>query len=1048
MRRPGRVSPLSDLQRELWLARRLHPGSSSTIAFRLRLSGVTGGDRVRAALDDVVRRHGVLRTTIEEWDDGPVAVVHPPAPVPVREHVATVAAADSTVATADRDTRVAELAAEVAGTVFDTGSDVPLMRAGLVHTGPQAAELVVAVDHAAFDGYSIGILMSELATSLAGDAVPEPALQVGDVARFERALADDPDTIAALRRFWTDRLADLSPPRGLGGGRAERAARGARVVRPVPAGLVEAVDAVARDCQVSRFAVYTAATGALLHRLTGDAAVVVGTAAALRDRPGVDRLIGPLVRVLPIPLPVAGDASGRDLATRAMAATVDAIAHQDLAAGELAASAGFDRPPGATLCPVILTMQPEGMPVTSAAGPVRVALAGELETGMAVTDLALFVNQVAAGDGGRSYEIQAEYDTGLYRRQDVEHLLDLWFRLLREISADPDRPVSGVELLSRDQRRSLLDQGRGPALPAVRPATVVAAIASRAAETPGGQAVVGRDGALSYAELWAVSGRLAGALAAAGVARGDPVGVCLPRDRMLPAALLGVMRSGAAYVPLDPEHPADRLAFIAGDCGVTLVVSRGDALPAASSMEGVTVVDLDQLPGDAEPPPPPGPQDLAYVLYTSGSTGRPKGVEVCHGSLADHTTALRSVPGLGRDDAVLALAPLTFDAVGIEIWSPLAAGARCVVVERDRVLDAHALVARMSAAAASVSFLPPTVLRMLRAAGWAGDRRLRVWSGGEAVDPALARELLPLVAELWNVYGPTETTTLSVVHQVTEAGDTVPIGRPLPGEWVYVVDAYGRLLPSGMVGELWIGGSGVARGYRHRPELTKAAFVPDPYVPGARCYRTGDLARWQPDGRLEFLGRVDHQVKIRGQRIELGEIEAVLHEHPEVSQAAVTVHGDGAGVSLTGYLAPQSVAVADVEAFCRRRLPDYMVPGRWMLLAEMPTTASGKVDRRGLPEPAPASAASEQDSPDSGMEKFLAEVWGEVLGVTGIGRRGDFLALGGNSFAATRVVARVRSALGCEVPVGLLFDRPVLADLAAEVERLALDHLTGTEASA
>jgi amino acid adenylation domain-containing protein len=685
------------------------------------------------------------------------------------------------------------------------------------------------------------------------------------------------------------------------------------------------------------------------------------------------------------------------------------------------------------------------MPVAIEAGPVRVELAGELETGMAVTDLALFVNQVATGDGGRGYEIQAEYDTGLYRRQEVETLLDLWLRLLRGVAADPDRPVSEVELLSQDQRRTLLDQGRGPALPADRPATVVEAITSRAAETPGSVAVVGRDGALTYAQLSATSGRLAAALAAGDASRGDPVGVCVPRDRMLPAALLGVMRSGAAYVPLDPEHPADRLAFIAADCGVGLVVSRGDALPAASAIPGVSVVDVDRLPGGGEPPAPPGPDDPAYVLYTSGSTGRPKGVEVCHASLADHTAAMRSVPGIDAGDAMLALAPLTFDVAGTEIWSPLSVGGRCLIVERDRVLDAHALATRMSELRATVAFLPPTVLRMLLSAGWSGDCRLRVWCGGEAVDPALAREALPLVGELWNAYGPTETTILSAVYHVREAGEAVPIGRPLPGERGYVVDAYGRLLPPGMVGELWIGGSGVARGYRRRPELTEAAFVPDPYVSGGRCYRTGDLARWTRDGLLEFVGRVDHQVKVRGQRIELGEIEAVLHEYPDVSQAVVTVHGEGGDASLTGYLAPQTVEVAGVERFCRGRLPDYMVPGRWMLLAAMPTTASGKADRRALPEPA---ALSPQDSPpQTDMEKFIAEVWSDVLGVAEVGRHSDFLALGGNSFAATRVVARVRSVLGCELPVGPLFERPVLADLAAEVERLALDHLAGTEAS-
>ncbi|MFS8498368.1 MAG: amino acid adenylation domain-containing protein [Micromonosporaceae bacterium] len=1043
-RRQGdrRVGPVCDLQREFWLARRIHPDASTTVGFRLRLRGVTDRTRVQAALDDLVRRHHVLRTTFEEWEGGPVAVVHPPAPVPLTDHDLTGVTGD------DRDRQAARVAAEVASTVFDLAADVPLLRAGLIHTGPDTAELVVAVDHAAFDGWSIGLVVSELATALTGDPVPEPPLQVGDVARYERALADDPTTTTALRRFWRERLREVDPPRELTGRRADRrSARGERVRRRLDPRLAEALDALARDCRVSRFAVYAAGLAVLLHRLTGGSTVVIGTAAALRDRPGLDRVIGPLVRVLPVPVQVTADVTGRDLAARAASAAVEALAHQDLTAAELAACAGFDRPPGAAVCPVFLSMHPEGMPVAAQVGPARVEFLGEVETGMATSDVAFFVNQVVTPAGGWAWELQAEYDTGLYRRWEAESLLDLWVRVLDGMTAEPDEPVSRLEMLDPEDRQRLRRQGRGGPLPAERPATVVEAIEARAAASPDAVAVEGRDGRLSYAELVGWSRRLAAALVAAGVSAGDRVGVCVPRDRLLPAALLGVLRSGAGYVPLDPEYPAERLAWLAEDGGVDLVVSRGDALPAAAGIPRVRVVDLDRLPDPPGPlPPPPSADDLAYVLYTSGSTGRPKGVEVRHRSLADHTTALRSTPGMRADDRVLALAPLTFDAVGIEIWSPLAAGARCVVAERDRTLDAHALARRMAQARPTVAFLPPTVVRMLLAAGWTGDRRLRVWCGGEAVNGALVRDVLPLVGELWNVYGPTETTTLSTVHRITADTDPVPIGRALPGEWVYVMDAYGHLIPPGMVGELWIGGTGVAAGYRNRPDLTAAAFVPDPYESGARCYRTGDLVRWNADGLLEFVGRADHQVKIRGQRIELGEIEAVLHAHPAVAQAVVVVHGSGPDASLVGYLAPDRVDLADVERHCRRQLPDHLVPARWVRLPTLPTTASGKVDRHALPPPG-AEAAPDNDPPATDMEKFLAETWREVLGVADVGRRSDFFALGGNSFAATRVVARVRSVLGCELPVGVLFDHRRLSDLAAEVERIALDHLAATEAT-
>jgi amino acid adenylation domain-containing protein len=1033
VRDPGKqVAPLTDLQREFWLARQVHPGATTTIALRLRLAGVSDPGAVRTALAGLVERHEVLRTRFEEWDGGPVAVTGPPVPVPVHE----VDLRD--LPAAGQPPRLAELAEAAAGHVFDLARDTPLIRATLIWTSRSGAELVLVVDHIGFDGWSVGLLLAELAGSLAGRPVPAPPVQVGDVARHQREVAADP-AVAALRAAWRERLAGSAAPADLTGRGGDRpAGRGARVVRRLDPELVAGVDATAAGLRVSPFACYAAALVAVLHRLTGEPDLVLGVTAAVRDRPGLDRVIGPLLRVLPVPVPAAGAATFRELAGRTAAAAGWARAHQDLPSDELASCAGFDRPPGAGLCPVLLSVQPEGMPVIAESGPVRVELAGELPAGMAATDLTWFINQVAAGT-----EVQLEYDLGRYQPAEVDTLLDLWLRLLRSAAADPELSLADWELVPPRQRAALLAQGRGAPLATPRPATVAAAIDAHAAARPGAVAVRGHDGQLSYAELVDTSVRIAAALAGAGVAPGDPVGICVPRDRLLPAALLGVLRGRAAYVPLDVEHPTERLGWLAADCRVRVVVARGTALPPAHAIPGVRVIDLDRLPPPGPAPAPPGPADLAYVLYTSGSTGRPKGVEITHAGLAAHTAAVRVIPGLTASDTVLALAPLSFDLVGSEIWAALAAGARCVVVERDRVLDGAALAARVAAARATVAVLPPTVLRVLLAAGWPGDPALRVWCAGEALDPALVRELAPRVGQVWNAYGPTETTTLSAVHPVTEAGlgGTVPIGRLLPGEHGYVVDRDGRLLPPGIVGELWIGGTGVARGYRGRPDLTAAGFVPDPYAPGGRCYRTGDLVRWDASGRLEYLGRADHQVKLRGQRIELGEIEAVLHEHPEVSQAAVGVHGSGPDATLVGYLVPAAVDPATVAGFLRRRLPEPMVPGRWVRLAALPTTASGKVDRRALPDPAPPDGGD--DPPRSELERFVAEAWSEALGAAGPpGRGSNFFALGGNSFAATRVAARLRAVLACDIPVALLFDRPVLADLAAEVERIALAQIT------
>jgi amino acid adenylation domain-containing protein len=1013
VRHAGRDAyPLTAMQRGFWTLRELDPETAATtVAIRLRLTGVSGA-RVRAALDGLVHRHEVMRTSFVRDGAGPAALVRPPVAVPLVEHDArglTAAAREG-------------LARAAATHTFDLADEVPLLRATLLWLADDRAELVLTADHTAFDGASIRPLMAELTAELAGEVVPAPALQVGDVALHEQATGG-----GDAAGFWRGELAEAAFPDDLPGRRrgARPSRRGARVRRLVEPALVERLARFAGSRGLTSYAVWLAALEIVVAGLSGRTDTVVGVAVARRDLPGTPEIIGGFGAVLPVTADLAGDPTFGTVAERAAAAHLDAPPG-DALRGELG------RPAGSLLTPVLLSVQPPDAPLVVARGDVTVEYLGDLGAGGTQGELSVFVT---AGVGGT--ELQVEHDVALYPEDAAAALADRVLAVLAAALADPDAPVSAYPLVTAAERAALLRDGCGPDLPAG--GTVVEAILAAAAERPDAVAVTGPAGALTYAELAAASARIAAALVAAGAGPGDPVGVCVPRDHLLPAALLGVLRAGAAYLPMDPEYPADRLAWLAADAGAALVLSRATALPAAQAVPGVHVVDADG-PAPEKMLPAVDPDGLAYVLYTSGSTGRPKGVEISHANLAAHTRSLRERPGMGPADAMLALSPLTFDAVGIEIWAPLSVGARCVVVERDCVLDGRALAARLAAVGASTVFLPPTLLRMLLAAGWGGDPELTVWSGGEAVDAALARDVLPRIAALWNVYGPTETTTVTTAHRVCETDEAgVPIGLPLPGERTYVVDPLGRLVPPGAIGELWIGGAGVAVGYRGRPELTAAAFVPDPFVPGGRCYRTGDLVRWTEAGLLDFVGRRDHQVKVRGQRMELGEIEAALHDLPGIAQAVVTVHGTGSAVSLVGYLAPAGVDTAAVERGLRERLPEYMVPRRWVRLPAVPVLPSGKVDRRALPPPEDVPRHGEP--PAAGLEQFVAEVWAEVTGAAVVFRDDDFFALGGNSFAATRVTGRLHAVLGCEIPVRVLFERAVLADFAAEVELLALAQL-------
>ncbi|MGW1175356.1 amino acid adenylation domain-containing protein [Kitasatospora sp. NPDC002543] len=1092
VRHTGRTGyPLTSAQQGMWLLRQVGSGErATTIAFRLGLRGRPGAARLRAALDAVVERHEVLRSVVTTGvvagavvdtagvdasgrgaDEEPVALVRPPAPVPFEEHDLR------GVPEAQRASRAADLARAAAGHAFDLATETPLLRATLLRLDEDRAELVVVTDHVAFDGWSIGVLMAELADRLGGaadhrpgdgpDGTPPP-VQVGDVALHERALAARPARAEELRAFWARELADARPPYEVFSAEPEGPGRlvGERLTRPLDAGTAAMLRELAADCGSTPFSTFLTALGVLVAGLTGRSDVLLGAAVAHRAHPELETVVGPLVGILPIRLRLGEGQSFRDAVGRAAATTARAMDHPGFTVRDAFEAAGVEHPRGTMGTPVVLSLQPPGLPVAVERDGVRLELLGEVSSGGTQAALTVFVNETVRGP-----ELQIAYDVDRFGAADAEAFADRLLRVLRAAAADPGLPLSALEVVSGAERAALLAAGTGAPLPADGPRTVVAAVLDQAARRPNAVATCDSAGELGYAELAERSRRVAAALLAtrasepaAGPADAFTVGVCLPRDRYLPAALLGVLRAGAAYVPLEPDQPAERLRGRLADSGAAVLLAAGETLALARDLGdavGVGVLDLGD-PADPGPSrlPEVAPEALAYVLYTSGSTGLPKGVEVTHANLAAFVAAMRIRPGIRPDDVMLGLTSPAFDVFGFELWVGLACGLRLAMADREAAVDGHAVARFIERAGVTLMTATPTTLRMLVAAEWSGPG-VRVVSIGEPMDPGLARELLARTGEAWNAYGPTESTVYSTMARVeSPVGESVPIGGPLAGETAYVLDAMGRLVPPGVTGELWIGGAGVARGYRNRPDATAAAFTADPFVPGGRRYRTGDLARWRPwgalgpgagGGTLDFLGRRDQQVKLRGHRIELGEIETVLRAEPAVLDAAVVVLGDGADAHLVGYLAVgPSAAAADalgtaaVEERLRARVPDHMVPRRWVVLDALPLTGSGKVNRGALPAPGRASAP-DRIAPRTDAELLVAEVWEAVLGVTEVGVHDDFFVLGGHSLAATRVAGRLMAALDLALPVRLLFEHPVLADFAAALEAVLLADLAESD---
>jgi len=1052
------TGPLSFGQEQLWVIDQLAPGSPAyNIVEGLRLSGPLDVAALERALAAVVRRHEALRTTFRAAtaDGRPVQVIAPALAVPLR--VVDLGALPA----ATREAAAQERAAEEARLPFDFGRG-PLLRATLLRLDAGAHLLVLVVHHIVADGWSMGLLIRELAACYAAavDGAEAPAelpvlpVQYADFARQQREWLRG-ENIADHLAYWTQQLGGMPDSLDLPADRPRppvQTFRGAWYEFALPAELYAAIVRLSQKERVTPFMTLLAAFQALLHRYTGRDDIVVGSPVAGRTRTETEGLIGLFMGMLVLRGDLAGDPTFRELLGRARDLALDAYDHQDMPFEHLVEELRPARDPSRNpLFQVMFALQNMPAPPNNMAGvDLR---REEIHTGTAKFDLSLILIPQTEDGGLRGL---LEYNTDLFEEATIARMAEHFRTLLEGIAADPDRRLSALPLLTEVERRQLLVDWNSTVAP-LPEATLPALVAAQAARTPDAVAVVCADEELTYAALEGRADRLARRLRELGVGPDVLVGLYTERSLAMVVGLLGILKAGGAYVPLDPSFPVERLAFMAADAALPVLVTQA-ALVGRLPAHAARVVLLDDP--DPDPDAAAGDagdagggatlDDLAYVLYTSGSTGHPKGVQIPHRALVNFLASMRRAPGLTAADTLLAVTTLSFDIAGLELYLPLIVGARLVVAGRDVAVDGAALAATLTRTGATVMQATPATWRLLLDAGWQGDPRLTALCGGEALPGELAARLRPRVGALWNMYGPTETTIWSTIQEVAEpvgaAGEVVPIGRPIANTQTYVLDGHMRPVPVGVPGELCIGGAGLARGYLGRPALTAERFVPDPFAtaPGARLYKTGDRARYRPDGTLEYLGRLDNQVKVRGYRIELGEVEATLAAHPAVRQAVVTVREDTPGdARLVAYVVPEpggAPAAEELRALLRERLPAYMVPSAFVALAAFPLTPNGKVDRRALPAPDAAQPADTDAgayvAPRTPTEREVATVWAEVLKLARVGAEDDFFDIGGHSLLATQVVARLRAARGPGMSLRTLFDAPTVALLAAALDAL------------
>jgi amino acid adenylation domain-containing protein len=1034
----------------------------------LTLRGKIDRDAFVEAWRQTIASHGVLRTSFH-WEkvEKPLQVVHRQVALPLDQHDW------QELSPSEQQDRLQAFLSSEMERGFDL-SRAPLMRLALIQTGADSFYFTWCNHHLLLDGWSRATLFREVLTSYEAlrqgqNLSPRAGVPYRNYIAWLRQ-----QDLARAENYWRETLRGFSEPTPLlgalpAGDVHDHEQRYEEQTVSIEPETTAALLMLARRHELTLNTLMQGAWGVMLSRYAVVNDVVFGATVSGRPPtlPDVESLVGLFINTLPVRLRVSGNESLLTLLKRLQRQQLEMREYEY---SPLVQVQGWSEAPrGVPLFESIVVFENYPIDPALSEGESSIKVMETMTVGRTNYPLTVMIRP------GAELTLEISYDCGRFETASVQRMLGHFKKLLSDMAAGAlDLPVSSLSLLTESERRELLVEFNHTRRDYPPSGGLHRLFEAQVQRTPGATAVVSDSESLSYSELNERANRLAQHLLSLGVRAEQRVGILVERSTSMVVSLLGALKAGGCYVPLDSLYPAERLAYMMTDAGIAvLLTERRLAASLGQAVDAMQVVYMDEweakfqavagasaaatvddAPSAVERSPAAtnlgvevSDAQLAYLIYTSGSTGQPKGVMISHGAVVNLLRAMSDEPGLDGDGRLLAVTTLSFDIAALELFLPLIKGARLVLATRETASDPLRLIAQMEREGISVMQATPATWRMLLEAGWTGRPGLKILCGGEALPADLAVALKSRGQSLWNMYGPTETTIWSLVSEVSREGnERVSIGRPIANTQVYVLDENWEPAPVGVVGELCLGGAGLARGYWQRAELTADKFIPDGFnkdEAGARLYRTGDLARYLESGELEFLGRVDHQVKLRGYRIELGEIEAALCSHEGVRAAVVTAsEGTGGEKRLVAYVVGAALdggdlSTAELRERLRERLPDYMVPAAIVLMAELPLTPNGKVNRKALPAPKWMSQELNVDH-ETGrtpIEQMVASIWSDTLGVERVGTRDNFFELGGHSLLATRVISRLREAFQLDLPVRDLFESPTVAGLALKIER-------------